>query len=133
MTGTIVTWSASSHKGFRQVWLLGRSLLGAIVMASHALAVAPVPALAAHGGVPEVVVLRADYVQRLRQAGESVTFVDLRKNVEFQSGHLPGAISLPGPEIERRHREIPRKGWVVLYCDCSSQEMIAVFVFLRSK
>ena len=69
--------------------------LAAIMVMLSLLAGRYVPAWAAHGGVPAIVSVRADYVQRLRESGEPVLFVDLRKAAEFAAGHLPGAASLP--------------------------------------
>src|SRR5207249_3865142 len=85
------------------------------------------------GGVPAIVSVRADYVQRLRESGEAVIFVDLRKAAEFAAGHLPGATSLLVSALESRHGEIPRSGRVVLYCDCPDEEIGSVYTFLRTR
>ena len=45
-----------------------------------------------------------------------VTVVDVRPAEEFRAGHLPGALSIPVPELKRRLREIPRGREVVAYC-----------------
>lgn len=51
---------------------------------------------------------------RIRE--EKVTLVDVRPREEFEAGHLPGALSLPLPELPRRLEELPRKREVVAYC-----------------
>ncbi|MDO8612279.1 MAG: metalloregulator ArsR/SmtB family transcription factor [Dehalococcoidia bacterium] len=52
---------------------------------------------------------------RMAQAGD-VTVLDVRPAAEFESGHIPGAASIPLEELERRLSEIPREQPVVAYC-----------------
>ena len=52
---------------------------------------------------------------RMAQAGD-VTVLDVRPATEFESGHIPGAASIPLEELERRLTEIPRGQPVVAYC-----------------
>lgn len=54
-------------------------------------------------------------LRRLVRKGE-VTVVDVRPRQEFDSGHIPGALSIPVAELKRRLRELPRKREVVAYC-----------------
>lgn len=54
-------------------------------------------------------------LRRLIRDGK-VTVVDVRPAEEFRAGHLPGALSIPVPELKRRLREIPRGREVVAYC-----------------
>src|SRR5690606_30010079 len=49
------------------------------------------------------------------EAGD-VTVIDVRPATEFEAGHLPGAISMPLDELERRLQELPRDRDVVAYC-----------------
>lgn len=57
---------------------------------------------------------RDELVERVRR-GE-VTLIDVRPVNEFEAGHLPGARSIPLPELSKRLREIPRSKEVVAYC-----------------
>lgn len=50
----------------------------------------------------------------VREGG--VTIVDVRPRDEYQSGHIPGAISVPLGELKRRMRELPRRREIVAYC-----------------
>ena len=52
---------------------------------------------------------------RMAQDGE-VTVLDVRPAAEFESGHIPGATSIPLEELEQRLFEIPRDQPVVAYC-----------------
>ncbi len=45
-----------------------------------------------------------------------VTVLDVRPPEEYAAGHVPGAINIPLPEIEKRLREIPSGREVVAYC-----------------
>ena len=56
----------------------------------------------------------ADLLDRVR-AGE-VTVLDVRPPDEYAAGHIPGAISMPVDEIERRVAELPADGEIVAYC-----------------
>jgi len=42
--------------------------------------------------------------------------VDVRSPAEFASGHLDGAINMPLPDLDRRHKELDADGVVLLYC-----------------
>ena len=88
---------------------------------------------AGHDSVPDVVALRSDYLKRLIDARETVVLVDMRKPSEYRAGHLPGAISVPITELDRRFKEIPRAPRVVLYCGCPREDIATAFVFLRSQ
>lgn len=45
-----------------------------------------------------------------------VTILDVRPAEEFFAGHLPGAINIPVPEINKRLRELPRGREIIAYC-----------------
>lgn len=102
------------------------------LLALAALAACASSALAGHDSVPDVTLVRPEYVKRLIDAGEAVA-VDMRKPAEFRAGHLPGAISVPITELDRRFEEIPRTSRVVLYCACPREDIATAFVFLTSQ
>lgn len=45
-----------------------------------------------------------------------VVVLDVRPAEEFSAGHLPGAVSIPIHELEKRLRELPKRKEVVAYC-----------------
>lgn len=45
-----------------------------------------------------------------------VTVLDVRPPEEFAAGHLPGAVNIPIPELEKRLGELPKRKEVVAYC-----------------
>jgi len=80
--------------------------------------------IAGHGTEDDVVTVTAEQVKGFLDAREKMVLIDLRPAVEFQKSRLPGARSVPMKELEKRFREIPQSGRVVLYCDCSQNQII---------
>ena len=44
------------------------------------------------------------------------TVIDVRPAEEYRAGHIPGAVSIPLPELKRRLAELPRDREIVAYC-----------------
>ncbi|MDB5235912.1 MAG: rhodanese [Hymenobacter sp.] len=55
-------------------------------------------------------------LHRRLQAGDDLQLVDVREEMEFEYGHLPGSLLLPLGEVPRRAAEIRAEGPVVLIC-----------------
>ena len=79
---------------------------------------------AGHGTEDDVVTVTAEQVKVFLDAREKIILVDLRPVQDFQKTRLPGARSLPMQELDKRFHEIPKSGRVVLYCDCSQNQII---------
>jgi rhodanese-related sulfurtransferase len=45
-----------------------------------------------------------------------LALLDVRPRIEYEAGHLPGAISIPLSELEPRARELPKGKTIVAYC-----------------
>jgi rhodanese-related sulfurtransferase/DNA-binding transcriptional ArsR family regulator len=56
-----------------------------------------------------------DALRRKVRDGD-VTVLDVRPPEEFEAGHIPGALSVPLPELARRLSDLPRRREVVAYC-----------------
>ncbi|MCA1585159.1 MAG: rhodanese-like domain-containing protein [Acidobacteria bacterium] len=56
-----------------------------------------------------------DELLRRVKAGE-VTVIDVRPSDEYEAGHIPNAISVPLPELNKRLRHLPKRREVVAYC-----------------
>ncbi|HKA89596.1 MAG TPA: metalloregulator ArsR/SmtB family transcription factor [Haliangiales bacterium] len=56
-----------------------------------------------------------DELLRRVRAGEAV-LLDVRPAEEYRAGHIPGAISIPLPELKSRLGELPRRREIVAYC-----------------
>lgn len=77
--------------------------------------------------LPEIRKLRAEFaadgaeevpreeLQSLLKRGKAV-LVDVRPAIEFESGHIPGAMPIPIEELEKRLKELPRNKRIVAYC-----------------
>jgi rhodanese-related sulfurtransferase len=52
--------------------------------------------------------------KRVREG--DVTVIDVRPHEEFEAGHIPGAVSIPVPELKRRLRELPKRREAIAYC-----------------
>lgn len=49
-------------------------------------------------------------------AGGAVTLIDVRPSLEYHSGHLPGALSVPPDEMLQRLKALRRDRPIVAYC-----------------
>jgi rhodanese-related sulfurtransferase/DNA-binding transcriptional ArsR family regulator len=54
-------------------------------------------------------------LRQLMRDGD-VTVVDVRPTAEYEAGHIPGALSIPAPELKHRFGEIPKRKEVIAYC-----------------
>lgn len=54
-------------------------------------------------------------LMRRMRAG-AITVLDVRPTEEYRAGHIPGAVSLPLKELEKRLKSLPRNREVVAYC-----------------
>lgn len=59
--------------------------------------------------------ISAEELRRRLRDGDAI-LLDVRPEVEYEAGHLPGAISIPLDELERRLDELPQNGTIVAYC-----------------
>ncbi|MBU2602578.1 MAG: metalloregulator ArsR/SmtB family transcription factor [Actinobacteria bacterium] len=57
---------------------------------------------------------RGELVERIK-SGE-VTVLDVRPQEEYRAGHIPGALSVPLDQLDRRMATLPRDRPVVVYC-----------------
>jgi len=57
---------------------------------------------------------REELLERL--ARRDVIVIDVRPEVEYRAGHIPGAVSVPLDDLRRRLRELPKSKLVVAYC-----------------
>jgi rhodanese-related sulfurtransferase len=55
-----------------------------------------------------------ELLRRVRDG--QVTVLDVRPREEYRAGHIPGALSVPLPELKKRLIELPKKREVVAYC-----------------
>ncbi len=66
-------------------------------------------------GTDPLVPMRRDELLRRLAAGD-VLVLDVRPAAEYRAGHLPGALSVPLPELRARLPWLPRDREIVAYC-----------------
>jgi rhodanese-related sulfurtransferase/DNA-binding HxlR family transcriptional regulator len=59
--------------------------------------------------------LPRDELEKLLEAGD-VLLIDVRPALEFQHGHLPGAVAIPVEDLAARVADLPRNKRIVAYC-----------------
>lgn len=57
---------------------------------------------------------RDELLRRVREG--QATVLDVRPPREYAAGHIPGALSIPADELDRRLAEVPDGATVVAYC-----------------
>ena len=58
---------------------------------------------------------------KLYQAGQA-TFIDVRSHQSFSTGHIKGALSIPGSQIIQRFNEVTPGKMVITYCACDAEQ-----------
>ncbi|HZG50738.1 MAG TPA: rhodanese-like domain-containing protein [Pyrinomonadaceae bacterium] len=60
---------------------------------------------------------------------KTVTLLHVGAKGEYDTGHIPGALSMPEAELAARAKRLPKRRPVVLYCHCDEQEASARAAF----
>jgi rhodanese-related sulfurtransferase/predicted transcriptional regulator len=107
--GTSVHYRLATPEVF-EVWRALRTLAASRLAEVERLATAY---LGARDGLEPVT--RQELARRL-QDGDGLVVLDVRPTEEHQAGHLPGAVSIPIGELQRRLAELPRDREIVAYC-----------------
>jgi rhodanese-related sulfurtransferase len=58
---------------------------------------------------------------KLFKEGKAV-FIDVRSHSQFATGHIKGALSIPGSQILGRFNEVQPGKTVITYCACSAEQ-----------
>ncbi|MCY0892883.1 MAG: rhodanese-like domain-containing protein [Acidibacillus sp.] len=56
-----------------------------------------------------------DVKERLKE-NKNLQIIDVREPYEYNSGHIPGAISIPLGQLQERHSEIDKNSEAVIVC-----------------
>ncbi|MCY8151868.1 sulfurtransferase TusA family protein [Bacillus paralicheniformis] len=70
-------------------------------------------------------VIQNEELQKKVEAGERITVVDVREPAEYRLGHIPGAISIPLGELEKRANELNRDGKMYVVCRTGNRSDLA--------
>ena len=76
--------------------------------------------------------LTAAALQELLARGERPLLVDVREDVEFDAGHLPGALHIPLGQLPQRLAEIDPQAQPVFICRSGGRSMTACQIALRA-
>jgi rhodanese-related sulfurtransferase/DNA-binding HxlR family transcriptional regulator len=107
--GTRVRYRLSSPAVYR-FWVTLRSLAAERLPGLERLAQAYL------GSREDVDSITREELQARLAAGEPLLVVDVRPVEEYAVAHLPGALSIPLPELESRLSELPADREIVAYC-----------------
>jgi rhodanese-related sulfurtransferase len=55
-------------------------------------------------------------------AGSEIVFLDARDTLNFEAGHIDGAVNVPFFEVEKHLDKVPQDKWLVAYCACPTAE-----------
>ena len=64
---------------------------------------------------PDIETIDRDELERRLSDGD-VVLIDVRPGVEYDAGHIPGAVSLPIDQLDARAGELPDDQEVIAYC-----------------
>lgn len=53
-------------------------------------------------------------LERLKQ--KNVTIIDVRPEAEFDTGHIPNALSIPIDQLNKRLKTLPKRSEIIAYC-----------------
>jgi len=120
----------NSNIRLKSLTRFARLVLSALIWIS---VIFPADSFAIHPSEAVINTIPPDRVKRILDAGENLILIDLRPLNEFRDKRLPKAHSIPSAEIEKRVREIPKIGRVVLYCNCQTNELVEKAFFLQNQ
>jgi len=75
-----------------------------------------------------------DEVQAALDAGMDIQFIDARPPLDYEYGHIPGAINVEYSTADQYDvSTLPTDRWMVAYCECPHAEAQQVYDALRAK
>lgn len=63
---------------------------------------------------------------------ERAMLLDVRTELEFAGGHIPGAVNVPVDNLRSRLSEIPRNRPIVAYCQVGQRGYLATRVLMQA-
>lgn len=63
--------------------------------------------------------------------GAPVVLLDARSPSEFESFHIPGAVSIPAPDLRERYRELDAESRIVVLCGTGQRSSLAASLLLQ--
>jgi rhodanese-related sulfurtransferase len=75
--------------------------------------------------------LAPERVRELLEAGEA-TLVDVREDLEWEAGRVPGAVHIELNELASRAEEVPKQRAAVFYCRTGNRSAMAAEAFAQA-
>ncbi len=70
-------------------------------------------------------VMTAEQLQKMKEAGETLTVIDVREDYEVQHGMIPGAVHIPLGDLEYRISELDERKPYALICKAGVRSEMA--------
>lgn len=85
-------------------------------------------------GMPtdHIIQLSPQEYKRLSESGSGMVLVDARSANEFKMVSIPGALSIPAPDVRRRYAELPRDKSIALICATGMRSSLAASILQRN-
>jgi rhodanese-related sulfurtransferase len=61
-------------------------------------------------------------IKAATDSGADIIFVDARTALDYEFGHVPGAINIPYFDAEQLYSILPMDRWIITYCECPHAE-----------
>ena len=74
----------------------------------------------------------SDLAKKLKQNGQEILLVDVRKANEYTKGHIPGAVNSNWSKFDQNFQDLPKDKVLIIYCD-SGEVSVQLASFLRLK
>jgi len=77
--------------------------------------------------------ITAEEAKKIIDSDEQCTVLDVREQVEFDEGHIPGAVLLPYTEIEDKAQELltDKEQQILVYCRSGRRSKIAAEILAK--
>ncbi|CDF58703.1 DsrE/DsrF/DrsH-like family protein [Thermobrachium celere] len=75
-------------------------------------------------------IIHADELKNINP--DEYFIVDVRTDVEFEGGHLEGAVNIPVDELRKRMNEIPKDKKIIVYCKIGLRGYIAYRILVQN-
>jgi rhodanese-related sulfurtransferase len=72
------------------------------------------------------------YIMEAYKAGADIVFVDARTPLDYDYGHIPGAINVPFFEAEKHISQLAKDRLYITYCECPHAEAVQVADVMRA-
>jgi len=64
----------------------------------------------------------ASMVAEALDQGMPLVFLDARDKLNYEAGHIPGAINVPFFDVDKHLDSVPKDKWLIAYCACPTAE-----------